>query len=159
MKKYILLLCFILSACGFRSMYDVVDEKLAFDVSPVKYTDEVKNDLIKFHFQRALDAQIINSKAAPNKLDILLEVRDVAINIQSDYFTARQRLDIIAYITITDKKTDKLVYTDKIFIADSYEVGGTPLTSYVAKERLGIDLVKNLAQELKFRLFHFTYDN
>ncbi len=156
MRYIFLVTLYLLTGCGFKPLHDSSYGKLNISLGSVQFKDTLENELVKFHFKRALEAELSHNKHSPYRLDLIIESEEIGVNVQSDYYSYRLKYNIVAHINLYEAISEKLVFYDRIVVTDSYEVGSAPITGHVAKERVGVLLAKNLAKLIYTELHHFS---
>jgi hypothetical protein len=148
----------LFTACSFRSLHDAHEEQLNIRVNNINFKDSIENELIHFHLKKALIDEIQGDSSSNYTLDVDFASQEYSVNIQSDYYTARSAYRLIAKIKIYENNKEKPIYVDTITVSDSYEIGSSPFTGYVSKERLGVLLAHNIAKNIKIQILHFFQD-
>lgn len=140
-----------LTACGFRPVYGENAQLAGVKIGQIHFR-EVRQEEAKYELKRALSLQFASKNSPKYILDADVTAEEVAVNVQTDSSSYRMKMNIKASIVLRGMMSDKVIYRDRIYVSESYELAGSPLSGRIAKEKTSRDLMNNLATEIKFRI-------
>lgn len=154
-KVFSLCLVLILSACGFRPLYESsgsIDSRINFaSIREVSYLEKLPSKF-DFEFRRKLNELFAQDSASQYWLDVNVTKVSSSFDIQNTSVTTRKAITIAAEFKMIDKSNLAIVLADKVLVMDSFDVGGSPYSNYLSDEQTSIKLSEALANEIVIRV-------
>jgi len=161
-RKSVILVLFLLSACGFKSVYDL---KAQSNNSDILYSLEVevekgrlKNRVYEKELKDLINKEVIINRNEVQDFDYLLVVSLNKIKRssarRSSGSVGRYDAVIILNYKIIDNKDKEEIDFGKIEVIDGFEVSDSRFTTYTIEESLSRDVLYDAVIELRSRIIN-----
>jgi hypothetical protein len=165
-KSYILALALmgiIFTACGFQPLYQQ-DSELRYELSKciVEYAKKLdQDDKLFYLLQKAVKKELhLDDSPQPGRYKVVLELEthSEAAAIQSDSTVTRTDIILNLKYSLYEAATGKLLKMGVVKTVNSYNIGESHYSNFIASEETAFRAVRLIAYQLKAELLTYLLD-